>query len=145
MKVEIINKNFKLDIYGFSGVAINKDYSSIAFQLMDKLWRTVKANKLKHKGINIWVYEPNERVFASVELLDSPSQGTGLEHKAVNLIKYAYYKHVGPYNLIKQVGQNMRDELKNTGFETSFPYLEMYGHWTDDETKLVTELIICLR
>ena len=145
MKVEIINKNFTLDIYGFSGIAVNKDYAGTAFKLMDKMWQTVKAKELKHKGINTWVYEPNEKVFAGVELYDSPDHDTGLEYKVVSLIKYAYYKHVGPYNLLKQVGQNMRDELKNKGFETSLPYIEMYGHWTNDETKLETGLFMCLK
>jgi len=145
MNVEIIDKNFRISIYGFSGVAVNKDYAGTAFKLMDKMWQTVKAKELKHKGINIWVYEPNDKVFAGVELYDSPGHDMGLEHKVVNLIKYAYYKHVGPYNLLKQVGQNMRDELKNEGFETSLPYVEMYGHWTNDETKLETELLMCLK
>jgi hypothetical protein len=60
-------------------------------------------------------------------------------------MKYAYYKHVGPYNLIKQVGQHMRDELKDKGFGTIFPYIEIYGHWTNDDTKLETELLMNLR
>jgi len=59
MKVEIINENFTLDIYGFSGIAANKDYAGTAFKLMDKMWQAIKAKELKHKGINIWVYEIN--------------------------------------------------------------------------------------
>src|SRR5258705_9982685 len=110
MKVEIINKNLTLDIYGVSGIAVNKDYAGTAFKLMDKMWQTVKAKELKNKGINIWVYETNEKVFAGVELSNSPTQDTGLEHKVINLANYAYYKHIGPYHLIKQAGQNMRDE-----------------------------------
>jgi hypothetical protein len=39
----------------------------------------------------------------------------------------------------------MRNELKNQGHEIIFPYIEIYGHWTDDETKLETELLICLK
>jgi hypothetical protein len=145
MKAEIINKNLTLGIYGFSGIAINKDYAGTTFQLMDKMWRTVKANNLINKGLNIWVYEPNEKIFAGVELYDSPNHDTGLEHKVVDLTNYAYYKHIGPYNLIKQAGQNMRDELASKGFETSFPYIEIYGHWTNDETKLETELLMSLK
>jgi len=87
MNVEIINKPFRLDIYGFSGIAINKDYVGTAFKLMDKMWQTVKTNGLKHKGINIWIYEPNEKVFAGVELDDTPIHDTGLEQKNINLIK----------------------------------------------------------
>jgi hypothetical protein len=145
MNVEIINKNFTLDIYGFSGTAINKDYAGTAFKLMDKMWQAVKTNNLKNKGINIWVYEPNDKVFAGVELYDTPGDTIGLEHKIIDLVKYAYYKHVGSYNLLKQVGQNMRNELTNGGFEIGFPYIEIYGHWTNDETKLETELLMNLK
>ena len=133
MNVEIIDKIFKLNIYGFSGIAINKDYTGTAFKLMDSMWQTVKSKNLKNKGLNIWVYEQNEMVFAGVELSGIPVDGTGLEQKTITLSKYAYYKHIGPYSLIKQAGQNMRDELKSIGYETSLPYIEIYGHWTSDE------------
>ena len=145
MKVEMIYKNLELTIFGFSGVAVNKDYAGRAFQLMDKMWRTVKEKGLKHRGINIWVYEQDERVFAGVELEDSRSQDPGMEKKAIHLTKYAYFKHVGPYHLLKRTGQNMRDELRHQGMETCFPFIEIYGHWTNDESRLETELIICLK
>jgi effector-binding domain-containing protein len=145
MNLEIIDKTLRLNIYGFSGIAINKDYAGTAFKLMDRMWQTVKSNNLKNKGLNIWVYEQNESVFAGVELNDIPVQDTGLEQKSITLIKYARYKHIGPYNLIKQAGQNMTAELKSKGFETILPYIEIYGHWTNDETKLETELLMSLK
>ena len=144
MNVEIITEPLTLDLYGFSGIAINKDYAGMAFKLMDKMWQVVKSNKLNNKGLNIWVYEPNEKVFAGVELNEVPDQGTGLEQKNINLLKYAYYKHIGPYHLIKQAGQSMTDELKRKGYEIILPYIEIYGHWTNDETKLETDLLMCL-
>ena len=145
MNLEIIDKSLSLDIYGFCGTAMNKDYSGTAFRLMDKMWQIVRLNGLKNKGLNIWVYEQNEKVFAGVELEDNPTQIMDLEQKTVTLIKYAYHKHIGPYNLIKQAGQNMANELKDRGFETTFPYVEIYGHWTNDETKLETELLMSLK
>lgn len=145
MKVEVINTILTLQIYGFSGTAINKDYVETAFRLMDKMWQIVKSNNLKNKGLNIWVYEPGEKVFAGVELDDTPKSDAGLERKDVTLTKYGYYKHIGPYGLIKKAGQNMREELIDKGFEIIFPYVEIYGHWTDDETRLETELLMCLK
>jgi hypothetical protein len=41
--------------------------------------------------------------------------------------------------------QIMNDELKKKGFETDLPYIEIYGHWTNDETKPETELLMCLK
>ena len=145
MNVEIINKNLSLNIYGFSGTAMNKDYAETAFKLMDKMWQIVKSNGLKNKGLNIWVYEQNEKVFAGVELDNIPNHDTELEQKTIVFTKYAYYKHIGPYNLIKQAGQNMVNELNSRGFETTSPYIEIYGHWINDETKLETELLMCLK
>jgi len=145
MDLEIINEPLRLDIYGFSGIAVNKDYAGTAFRLMDRMWQTVKSNNFKNKGLNIWVYEQDHRVFAGVELLDIPNHETGLEQKSVTLLKYARYKHIGSYNLIKQAGQNMTNELNSKGYETILPYIEIYGHWTNDETKLETDLLMSIK
>ena len=145
MSVEIINEPLRLDLYGFSGIAVNKDYSGTAFRLMNKMWHIVKSNNLKNKGLNIWVYEQDQRIFAGVELIGIPTQDTGLEQKSITLLKYGCYKHFGPYHLIKQAGQNMKDELKSKGYETILPYIEVYGHWTNDETKLETELLMSIK
>jgi predicted transcriptional regulator YdeE len=145
MNLEIITEPLSLNIHGFSGIAINKDYAGTAFKLMDKMWQTVKSNNIKNKGLNIWVYEQNEKIFAGVELNDMANEETGLEQKSITLLKYARYKHIGPYHLIKQAGQNMTAELKNKGYETTLPYIEIYGHRTNDETKLETELLMCLK
>ena len=144
MKVEIINKALKLDISGFSGVATDKNYAATAFALMDKIWPVVKSKGLKHKGLNIWIYEPNEKVFAGVELEDSSIKDTGLEQKIIVLTKYAYYKHIGPYGQLKQAGNNMQNELRKIGLKPGLPYIEIYGHWTNDETKLETELLMAV-
>lgn len=143
--LEIISKTLSLEIYGFSGIAINKDYAGTAFRLMDKMWQIVKANGIKTKGLNIWVYEPGEKVFAGVELDDSPKDTAGLEQKSILLKKYAYHKHIGPYSQLKQAGISMRNELKSQGFEIELPYIEIYGHWTSDESKLETELLMALK
>ena len=79
-----------------------------------------------------------------MELIDAPGKDTGLEKKEVLLHKYAYYKHVGPYHLIKLRGTEMGTELRGMGFVTVLPYIEIYGHWSNDETKLETELLMSL-
>jgi effector-binding domain-containing protein len=144
MNIEIINNNLALEIYGFSGTAVNKDYAGTAFRLMDRMWKIVKSNELKHKGLNIWVYEANENVFAGVELEDTSKHNTELERKSISLEKYAYYKHIGPYSLIKQAGKSMKNELRSRGFNSILPYIEIYGHWTNDESKLETELLMAI-
>ena len=111
------------------------------------MWEVVKANDIKNKGKNIWIYETDDKVFAGVELENHTTSNNnyGLEEKIINIEKYAYFKHIGPYNHIKQTGQNMTSELTKRGLEIILPYIEIYGHWTNDETKLETELIMCLK
>ena len=145
MNIDIITTDLRLTMFGFSGTAINKDYVGKVFELMDKMWQAVKSNGLENKGKNIWVYEPDDKVFAGVEVDDTPQQDTGMEQKNIHLSRYAYYKHIGPYQLIKQSGEYMTGELKNRGFEIISPYIEIYGHWTNDESKLETELIMAIK
>jgi hypothetical protein len=145
MTVEIFNTNFTLNLFGFSGTAHNKEYVPTAFQLMERMWKIVKSNGLKNKGLNVWVFEPDDLVFSGVGLTDTPDPTLGLEQKTITLTKYASCKHIGPYSLIKQAGQNMRLELHKMGYEPAMPYLEIYGHMTEDETLLETDLIIALK
>ena len=142
MEIEIINRGLILNISGFSGVAANKDYSCTALVLMDKTWPVIKSKGLKHKGLNIWVYEADEKVFAGVELEDRSIEDTGLEQKIISLKKYAYHKHIGPYRLLKQAGEDMQSELDKIGLRARYPFIEIYGHWTNDESKLETEILI---
>jgi len=146
MNVETITKHFQLDIYGFGNVATSKDYAGTAFTLSGKMWQVIKANHLKNKGKNIWVYESADKVFAGVELeTDFDGNACGLEKKKISLEKYAYYKHIGSYSLIKQAGRDMTNQLTKQGFEVILPYIEIYGHWTGDETRSETELFMCLK
>jgi hypothetical protein len=85
MNVEIIKEPFSLTIHGFSGIATNKDYVGTAFKLMDKMWQIVKSKGLKNKGLNVWVYEPGEKVFAGVELDDGYQYSNELEQKNIHL------------------------------------------------------------
>jgi len=145
MNIEIITSNFQLDIYGFGDIANNKDYVGTAFKLSGKMWEIVKANGLKNKGMNVWVYEAGDKVFTGVELENPGDNNYGLDKKNINLNKYAYYKHIGPYNLIKQAGRNMTSQLTTQGFEVILPYIEIYGHWTGDEATSETTLLMCLK
>ena len=143
MEVEIITSDFQLNVYGFGGIAPNKDYTTTAFKLSSKMWEYIKQKNIKNKGKNIWIYEDADKVFTGVEL-ENDTFPDRLEHKNITLKKYAYYKHIGPYNLIKQAGQKMSNELTEKGIDIILPYIEIYGHWTNDERKLETELIMSI-
>ena len=144
MQIEIIEKDFNLILYGVSGVSVNNNLGETGFRLMGKMWEKVKADNLKHKGINVWVYEPEGKMFTGVEIEDIPLNYTGLELKEISLTKYAYYKHIGPYNKLAEAYTRLREQINQKGLKTCFPALEIYGHWNEDESKLETEILMSL-
>lgn len=51
MNLSIITQPLNINLHGFSGTALNKDYSGTAFKLMDKMWQEVRSKGLKNKLI----------------------------------------------------------------------------------------------
>jgi hypothetical protein len=137
----IIRENFHLELYGVSGVAVDQNWGKTGMGLMDTMWKEVKGRLLDNKGINVWVYEPGSKMFAGVELLAPPPADTFLESKKISLPKYLYYKHIGSYDNIKDSFAKVSEEAKKAGIKIGLPYLELYGHWTEDVSKLETEML----
>jgi predicted transcriptional regulator YdeE len=144
MSLQIIDKPFSVTLYGFSGKVSDKDYAGAGFPLMDAMWKEVKAKQIKNKGINYWVYTTGEMLFTGVELEQEPPAGNMMEQKKINLTRYAYWKHIGPYTRLKEAYNSMHHELGIRNINFYFPFLEIYGHWTPDETKLETEILFSL-
>lgn len=137
----LIKENFRVNLYGASGFAINRNWSGTGMKLMDRMWALVRSRQLKNKGINVWVYEEQEKMFTGVELEELPPADSGLEEKTIHLPRYVYYKHIGPYDKIGESVTAVQRELQQRGIKTRWPYLEIYGHWIEDVSKLETELL----
>lgn len=136
-----VRKDFSISLYGFSGVADRQDWAGTGKKLMDRLWQEVRSRKLPNKGINVWVYEEGNLLFTGVELTAPPPAGSALETKTISLPRYAYFKHIGPYTEMKTTYEAAREEVKKVGIQARPPYVEIYGHWSDDPAKLETELL----
>ncbi len=148
MDIQIVeNKVHRLKLYGFSAEVENNDFTGTGFSLMNKTWQIVKANNLRNKGLNYWVYS-KDTLFVGVELEDVDLYtpiAAGLQLMTMGFNFYAYYKHRGPYNAIKAAGEMVLAELKKRKIKITAQYIEIYGHHNPDETKLETELIWGIR
>lgn len=117
--------------------------------LLGRVWPMVKTNAIPNDGINRVVYDKDGdlcTVFAGVVLGDGPQSAAELfELKTVRLTRYAYWKHVGPYHLIPVTGVAMGKALEARGLQTGWPMVEVYGHWSKDESKLETETFVAIR
>lgn len=140
MNIEI-RENLKLHVYGFSGQVPNFKFGETGIALSGRMWDIVKANKLPHKGINIWVYDGQSRMFAGVEIEPRPANNFGMEERDLDFRKYAWYKHIGPYEKLFEANDKMRQELAKRGLKYGPPSLEIYGHHGPDKEKLETEIV----
>lgn len=134
-------EHFQIELYGKSGIAQDQNWPETGMDLMGRMWKEVQALHLPNNGINVWVYEEGARMFAGVALSAPPPAASTLEFKQIRLPEYVYFKHIGPYDKIKESFASVQEELKKTGKRTGLPYLEIYGHWTEDTSRLETEML----
>lgn len=132
-----------------TGVSLRHDaartYGHEYRMLLDRLWPAIKAGAVRHKGINWGVYGPEERVFAGVEAETADHAAAGLESISVRLDRYAWGKQIGPYQLIPGAYAALHSFITARGLVHGWPQIEIYSHWTSDESKLETELLIPVR
>lgn len=143
MNIEI-RQNLKLDLYGFSAPVSDFKFGETGIKLSDRVWSFVNENSLPTKGINIWVYDSQVQMFCGLEISTPLNNDFGMEHRVIEFKEYAWYKHVGPYRLLKEINDKMKDEMQKKGLKFGPPSAEIYGQPGTDEQKLETEIIYAL-
>jgi predicted transcriptional regulator YdeE len=142
METIIINERKTFTLFGFSKLHDqNKAYSETIFELLDQVWEEVRNKALSHTGINHVVYDIDHIIFAGIELLSPPDGYSSLEKRDVILQKYAYCKHIGPYNDLDKTYRSIKSTIQALGEIHEAPIMEIYGHWNEDESKLETEIL----
>ena len=141
MKLQIRNRFEKV----LGGASIRHDektsYGEEIVGLLNTVWPRLREKNVVQNGINVVVYDPDGTVFAGVEMSEPDARGCGLKSKTVKLGRYGYVKHVCPYNQLHETCVRMTEELSRMGHRPIQPIVEIYGHWTDDESQLVTEIL----
>ena len=125
-----------------------KRYGQEIIALLNRVWPVLRGEGIPNDGINRVVYEGDGTVFAGVALSDGAETMpavAGLERKTIRLTRYAVWKHIGPYRLLPATGDAMIKALEAEGHRIGRPMVEVYGHWSDDESKLETETFVALR
>jgi hypothetical protein len=124
-----------------------KRYGEEILALLGRVWPVIKGKAIPNDGINRVAYDTHGEVFAGVVVREggeAEAAAAGLEQKIVRLTRYAVWKHVGPYHLLPATGEAMGRALTAGGHKTSLPMVEVYGHWTQDESKLETETFMAV-
>jgi hypothetical protein len=144
MTPEIRNEPFSVVLYGASrqhqrGACYGDDIRA----LLDRVWPILRQHSVSNRGLNHVVYGPNDDVFAGVEadIADAQAAALGLEKRNVQLDRYAHAKHVGSYSLLPSACESLRKWIELQGYRAAMELIEVYGHWSEDESRLETELI----
>lgn len=144
MQPEIVSSPFQLDLIGRKGRSADQCWGDLGRQLMDPMWREIKRLGIPNTGINHWVYLPDSHLFTGVEPKGDLRDLGSLERLTVELTKYARHVHRGPYSELHQVWPALMRQLSDAGLMHCYPSLEIYGHWNDDPSQLVTTILIGL-
>lgn len=122
----------------------SKHYGSEIIELLNHVWPVLRSTPVANDGINWAVYEVGDRLFAGVASDISDPARLGLEGKSIRLEGYAEWKHIGPYSKLGEVCVELNRVAKQLGLAPSWPLVEVYGHWTEDESKLETTILLAL-
>ncbi|MFO0941114.1 MAG: GyrI-like domain-containing protein [Pirellulales bacterium] len=144
MNVEIVETPFQATLFGFAAEIANGDISKTGKRLMDKMWSEVHSNGIKTKGVNHWVYLPQSRMFAGVQVVDEGSSIGALEKIQIALNRHLRFVHCGEYSTLPQVWQDLMQLLKDQGLKPVLPNLEIYGHWNPNPSQCETTIVIGL-
>jgi hypothetical protein len=142
MDVELVEIPFQRYLIGKYGRVAGETCAAKGFRLMDAMWAVVKERDIRNHGLNHWVYLPNDTMFTGVEPLDAGSDAGSLEPLELKLNRYLRHVHVGPYTKLPDVWAELKKRLGEFGGHAGLPSVEIYGHWTQDESKLETTILI---
>lgn len=141
--LQIVQQPKTLTLYGFwTAHDENRTRGGEMMELLGKVWAEVRDKKLANTGINHAVYGCGDIVFSGLELKSPDELQTSLVKKEFTFTRYAYWKHVGPYSELANAYKRIHAEITDLGHTATCPSMEIYGHWTADESKLVTEIFI---
>ena len=145
MNIKIVDSPLEFTL---TGVAKTHDpaksYGEELIELLNEVWEDVKSRNIPTTGINHAVYGDQDELFAGVVITRPGETPDGLSARKIVLPRYAYYKYTGPYAGLPQANKEMREEIERQGLVRKAPLIEIYGHWTEDPSKLETELLYSL-
>lgn len=144
MTADITDVPFRVRLVGRGGTVAGERYAEMGFALMNELWAIVRGGKVANRGVNHWVYLPDHRLFAGVELVDPTAVPDGLEPLTVELARHVRYVHVGAWSDLPRVWAGLKTWIAEQGERIGSPALEIYGHHSDDPAKQETTILIAL-
>ncbi len=121
---------------------------------LTRVWEVIRRDNLKTLGLNVAIYDGAEEgassstdfAFVAGVLVDGEvAQAEGLEVLVTPSGSCAHVELIGDYALIPEVHRQIRDWCRANGRRLAGVNLEIYGHWTGDQSQARTDVYYLLR
>jgi effector-binding domain-containing protein len=113
------------------------------------VWNFLRANDVNPRGRNVAVYRGTETreldVEIGVEVAANAVGGGEVVLSATPAGTVATVAHIGSYSLLMQANEAIKEWCDANHHSIAGPSWEIYGHWTDDQTKLRTDVFYLLK
>jgi hypothetical protein len=129
--------------------AQSQDLARVVPEACGAVWGVVRARQIPGAGRHVAVYLDGQiNLEVGVEL-DAPFGGYGdVIDSATPAGPVAATTHYGPYGLLHEAHQAIRQWCANNGHVLAGPNWEVYGHWQDewnsDPTRITTDVFYLL-
>jgi effector-binding domain-containing protein len=115
--------------------------STLIPQACGEVWAFMRSSGLPHPGRNLALYlDGVMNIECGVEV-PQPFTGNGrVVCSSTPAGTVATAAHIGPYSRLGEAHDAVRKWCSDNGHTPAGPSWEVYGHWTDDPTKLRTDV-----
>ena len=117
-------------------------------RLIDVVYEGLKKAGVTGTGKNIVLYDEHSdemEIEAGVEVSESIQAVDSVVPSVLPSGRLAKTLHKGSYADLHKAHQAIKDWCEDNGRQLAGPNWEIYGHWSDDESKLETEVYYLLR
>lgn len=132
--IAVVRRRAKLD-----------ELSKVVPEACGEVWNFIRATNLPHTGLNLALYfddEMNIECGVIVKGTFIPSGNVICSATPVGTV--ATTAHIGPYHLLGNAHEAIHQWCKQQGHKLVRPCWEIYDHWTDDASKLRTDVFYLL-
>ncbi len=125
--------------------AAQSQLSVVVPQLCGEAWNYIRAAHVPSPGRNVAVYL-NGTIDLEVGVeVDSTADGAGdIVRSATPAGRVATATHFGSYARLAEANQGILEWCRVNSLKPSGPSWEVYGHWTDDQEKVQTDIFYLL-
>jgi effector-binding domain-containing protein len=126
--------------------AAQTQLAEVVPRLCGEVWEYARASGLPRPGRHVALYLDGEINLEVGALMDRPFTGSDrVVCSSTPAGWVAMTEHVGPYQRLGEAHAAVHRWCAENGHTLAGPSWEIYGHWTDDVSKLTTEVYYLLQ